>query len=78
MTAEDLRKEEQLAIERVEIAFRERQDAFLSWHKKIISFPQIEQDDEILRRYESAEDEWLMADAEMNRIRSEFRSGKRR
>lgn len=77
MTNDDLRKEEQLAIERVENAFRARQNAFLVWHKQILFFPRIEQADETLRIFETAEYEWRSADAEMNRIAKEFRTGKR-
>lgn len=77
MTLEKFRKEEQFAIDRLEKAFENRQNAFREWRKKLLHFPGIQQGDDTLRNFENAEDEWSNADADIKRIVEEFRSGKR-
>jgi len=77
-TAEQLRDEELLSIERERAAFERRQEAFFVVHRQLLPFGNGVPSNHSLDELNDAEKEWREACAVMDRIAAEIRSGKRR
>ncbi len=76
-TSEENRNEEEAALERERCAFEKRQAAFLKVHHQFLPYgngaPTVESMDEL----DKAEAEYKAAEADMDRIAEEIRTGKR-
>lgn len=77
-TSERNRREEQAAIERERKAFERRHKAFLGVHKQFLPLGNGTPTDDSMNELDRADVEWKAANAELERIVQEIRSGKRR
>jgi hypothetical protein len=78
MTPEEQRAEEQAALERERQAFKRRQQAFINVTKQFRPHGAGNPSADDLNELDAAEAEWRAADAEIQRIGEEIRTGKRR
>ncbi|MDN7494671.1 hypothetical protein QZM89_05705 [Burkholderia gladioli] len=78
MTPEEQRAEEQAALERERRAFERRQKAFISVTRQFLPHGSGNPSADDLNELDAADAEWRAADAEMQRIGEEIRTGKRR
>lgn len=78
MTPEEQRAEEQAALERERQAFERRQKAFINVTKRFRPHGAGNPSADDLNELDAADAEWRAADAEMQRIGEEIRTGKRR
>ena len=78
MTPEEQRAEEQAALERERRAFERRQLAFINVTKQFRPHGTGNPSADDLNELDAADAEWRAADAEIQRIGEEIRTGKRR
>jgi hypothetical protein len=78
VSPEEQREEEGLAIERERLAFERRQAAWMTVHRQFLPFGNGQPTNESLAEFDAAEKEWRRAQADMDRIGEEIRTGKRR
>lgn len=78
MTPEEQRAEEQTALERERRAFERRQKAFMGVTRQFLPHGTGNPSTDDMNELDAAEAEWRAADAEMQRISEEIRTGKRR
>ncbi|MFM0477374.1 hypothetical protein [Paraburkholderia strydomiana] len=78
MTPEEQRAEEQAVLERERQAFERRQKAFINLTRQFLPHGTGNPSADALDELDAADAEWHAADADMQRISEEIRTGKRR
>ena len=77
MTKNQLRDEEDMALNELDAAFNARQAAFLLIHSHLINYPKIAIDNDILDVFELADKRYFIAESNIQKIAKEIREGKR-
>lgn len=78
MTPEEQRAEEQAVLERERQAFERRQKAFINLTRQFLPHGTGSPSADAIDELDAADAEWHAADADMQRISEEIRTGKRR
>jgi hypothetical protein len=76
-TPKENREEERASIERADATFKRRQDAFFKVHRQFYPYGNGNPTEDSMKELDEAEADWQAAQAEMDRISQEIRSGKR-